>query len=117
MQLSRIMSSASSLVFHRVFVYGTLKRGQPNHHIITNREEFGYSSFVTTGQTVEQFPLILGTRFNIPFLIAAPGKGKYVSGEIYNVDERMFAKLDELEDYPNLYDRMEVNIDTGTEDG
>jgi gamma-glutamylaminecyclotransferase len=41
--------------------------------------------------------------------------GNFINGEIYEVDEPMFAVLDKLEDYPNWYDRQ--ILDMATEDG
>ncbi|TMW41181.1 hypothetical protein DOY81_013738 [Sarcophaga bullata] len=88
----------------KVFVYGTLKRGEPNHHWLT-RSENGYAHFVGEGTTVEKFPLVVGTRYNIPFLLDKRGCGHQIKGEIYEVDKTMFANLDVLEDYPVYYDR------------
>ncbi|XP_036331369.1 putative gamma-glutamylcyclotransferase CG2811 isoform X1 [Rhagoletis pomonella] len=88
----------------KVFVYGTLKRGEPNHHWLT-RPENGHSRFVCEAQTVQKFPLVIGTRYNIPFLLNKPGAGHNICGEVYEVDDTMFANLDVLEDYPNYYDR------------
>ncbi|XP_065370282.1 putative gamma-glutamylcyclotransferase CG2811 isoform X2 [Calliphora vicina] len=88
----------------KVFVYGTLKRGEPNHHWLT-RNENGIARFVGEGMTVERFPLVVGTRYNIPFLLDKRGTGNNIKGEIYEVDEKMFANLDILEDYPVYYDR------------
>ncbi|KAH8252495.1 hypothetical protein KR032_000255, partial [Drosophila birchii] len=95
----------------RVFVYGTLKRGEPNHHWLTKKEN-GQSRFLGKGTTVVRFPLVVGTRYNIPFLLARPGQGNHIQGEIYEVDQAMFGKLDELEEYPNYYDREEQAIRT-----
>lgn len=39
-----------------------------------------------------------------------PNTGHYINGEIYLVDDKMFGHLDELEDYPLLYDRKVFNI-------
>lgn len=88
----------------KVFVYGTLKRGEPNHHWLT-RKENGIARFVGEGTTVERFPLVVGTRYNIPFLLDKRGEGHNIRGEVYEVDEKMFANLDILEDYPVYYDR------------
>lgn len=96
----------------RVFVYGTLKKGEPNHHWLTNSEMNGVSRFVARGSTVVKFPLVIGTRYNIPFLLARPGVGHHIQGEIYEVDDQMFGKLDELEDYPRYYDRELQQIKT-----
>lgn len=95
----------------KVFVYGTLKRGEPNHHWLTKAEN-GYARFIAAGQTDEKFPLVMGTRYNIPFLLDKPGVGHNIQGEIYEVDKSMFGNLDILEDYPNYYDREIQKITT-----
>ncbi|EDV37240.2 uncharacterized protein Dana_GF11525 [Drosophila ananassae] len=97
--------------WRRVFVYGTLKKGEPNHHWLTSVEN-GQARFLGKGTTAVKFPLVVGTRYNIPFLLARPGKGTHIEGEIYEVDEAMFGKLDQLEDYPDYYDREEQQIHT-----
>ncbi|CRK99930.1 CLUMA_CG013230, isoform A [Clunio marinus] len=100
----------------KVFVYGTLKNGQPNYHLLNNIEN-GFSKFVAIGKTSQKFPLVVGTRYNIPFLINRPGIGNHVVGEIYSIDEKMFARLDVLEDYPEFYDReiQDIDIEDGKE--
>ena len=45
-----------------VFVYGTLKRGQPNHHWLSSAEN-GYQRFLGEGATVTQFPLVIASRY------------------------------------------------------
>ena len=47
-----------------VFVYGTLKRGEPNHHLM---EKLG--KFVGTAKIIGNYKLVIGTEYNIPFLI------------------------------------------------
>ncbi|XP_075165105.1 putative gamma-glutamylcyclotransferase CG2811 isoform X2 [Haematobia irritans] len=106
------MSKVSDKLF-KVFVYGTLKRNEPNHHWLT-RQENGYARFVAEGSTNEKFPLVVGTRYNIPFLLDKRGLGNNIQGEIYEVDEKMFGNLDILEDYPNYYDREIQKITTAT---
>jgi len=58
---------------HGIFIYGTLKRGQPNHHAL---QEFGNHQFFGTGCTEQKYPLIIDTVSNLPFLVDAPGKGQ-----------------------------------------
>ncbi|KAF2359512.1 Gamma-glutamylcyclotransferase AIG2-like [Trinorchestia longiramus] len=87
-----------------VFVYGTLKVGEPNHHWLSNAAN-GYNRLVGTARTVDKFPLVIASRYNIPYLLNAPGIGKNVEGEVYEVDEQMLAKLDILEDHPKYYKR------------
>lgn len=95
----------------KVFVYGTLKKGEPNHHWLT-RPENGFARFISAGSTDEKFPLVIGTRYNIPFLLDKRGMGHNIRGEIYEVDEVMFGNLDILEEYPNYYDREIQKITT-----
>jgi len=65
------------MAVHRVFVYGTLKNGQPNHHWL------GASKCLGRGHTLEMYPLIIATQYNIPFLLYAPGQGNHVKGNLY----------------------------------
>ena len=58
------------------FVYGTLKRGQPNHYRLG--KEFGASLFIGTARSIQQFPLVIASKYNIPFLLYAAGKGKVI---------------------------------------
>ncbi|XP_059620036.1 putative gamma-glutamylcyclotransferase CG2811 [Phlebotomus argentipes] len=94
----------ASSTLRRFFVYGTLKRGEPNHQLLT-RPENGVSKFVGRAETTVKLPLVIGTRYNIPFLLNQRGTGHFVRGEIYEVDDGMMEKLDELEGYPEFYDR------------
>ncbi|XP_055690789.1 putative gamma-glutamylcyclotransferase CG2811 isoform X1 [Lutzomyia longipalpis] len=94
----------SSSALRRFFVYGTLKRGEPNHKLLTSPEN-GVGKFVGRGETTIKFPLVIGTRYNIPFLLNKRNTGNFVRGEIYEVDDTMVGKLDELEGYPDFYDR------------
>ncbi|CAB3402087.1 unnamed protein product [Caenorhabditis bovis] len=57
-----------------VFVYGTLKREEPNHKVLVDTP--GYQKFISSGSTCCQYPLVIGTKFNIPFLLNKPGEGK-----------------------------------------
>lgn len=95
----------------RVFVYGTLKRGEPNNHWLTNTTN-GLAEFFTQGKTKNQFPLVIATQYNVPFLLNSPGVGRQIKGEIYDIDSKMLARLDVLEDYPRLYDRQVQDIVT-----
>lgn len=59
-------------------------------------------------------PLIIASRFNIPFLLPFPGHGHRVTGEVFEIDEKMLLKLDVLEDYPVLYARAVQDFETET---
>ncbi|KAK7792149.1 hypothetical protein R5R35_000416 [Gryllus longicercus] len=88
----------------KVFVYGTLKQNEPNHYWILDKSE-GFSRFICKAQTVEKYPLIIASRYNIPFLLDVPGQGHHVIGEVYEVDESMLKHLDVLEEHPDFYVR------------
>ncbi|XP_073986174.1 putative gamma-glutamylcyclotransferase CG2811 isoform X2 [Rhodnius prolixus] len=94
--------------YGRLFVYGTLKKGEPNHHWL--RPQNGFAKFVDNGTTVKKYPLIIATKYNIPFLIDAPGQGYKVFGEVYEIDEKMLHNIDSLEDHPHFYVRRLEDI-------
>ncbi len=58
-----------------VFVYGTLKLGQPNGHMMLNRTE-GHAEYLCRAVTVDQYPLVIATKYNIPFMLRLKGTGK-----------------------------------------
>ena len=89
---------------HKVFVYGTLKQGEPNQHWLTN-EGHGLARFISQATTTVKYPLVIASNYNIPFLLDKPGTGQIVKGEIYEVDNKMLQNLDILEDHPKWYIR------------
>ncbi|OXA61140.1 putative gamma-glutamylcyclotransferase CG2811 isoform X2 [Folsomia candida] len=93
-----------------VFVYGTLKFGEPNHHWLTDPAH-GFAKFVGEGTTKQLYPLVIASKYNIPFLLDSPRTGKHIRGEVYEIDDKMLANLDILEEYPKLYTRREEEID------
>lgn len=62
----------------RVFVYGTLKRGEPNNSLISNKEN-GYAKLIGLGKTLLKYPLVIATKYNIPFMLNKPGIGNVSS--------------------------------------
>ncbi|XP_047102615.1 putative gamma-glutamylcyclotransferase CG2811 isoform X3 [Schistocerca piceifrons] len=97
------------MALHKVFVYGTLKKGEPNHFYFTNKAN-GYAKFISAAETVKRYPLIIDTQYNIPFLIHKEGVGHNVIGEVYEVDDTMLKALDGLESHPDLYCRLEDHV-------
>jgi gamma-glutamylcyclotransferase (GGCT)/AIG2-like uncharacterized protein YtfP len=45
--------------FFKVFVYGTLKRGERNFYVLEDKRH-GFSEFQANGRTKEKFPLVVG---------------------------------------------------------
>nr|XP_022305341.1 gamma-glutamylaminecyclotransferase-like [Crassostrea virginica]XP_022305342.1 gamma-glutamylaminecyclotransferase-like [Crassostrea virginica]XP_022305343.1 gamma-glutamylaminecyclotransferase-like [Crassostrea virginica] len=94
---------------NRVFVYGTLKNGQPNHFRLMDPGS-GTSSFIGQGQTLEKYPLVIERSWNMPCLLNLPGSGLIVKGEIYDVDDQKMKFLDFFEDHPELYTRTRISV-------
>ncbi|XP_035657964.1 gamma-glutamylaminecyclotransferase-like isoform X1 [Branchiostoma floridae] len=94
----------------RVFVYGTLKRGQPNYHYMVNTDN-GMAKFVGKGRTADRLPLVVASKYNIPFLLDLRGQGEHVEGEIYDVDQKMADFLDDFESHPTLYQNTPIPVE------
>nr|XP_022295685.1 putative gamma-glutamylcyclotransferase CG2811 [Crassostrea virginica] len=96
----------------RVFLYGTLKKDQPNHARMAAGLQSEDCVFEGIGETQTRYPLIVDPLFNIPFLLGAPNhpKALNVEGEVYSVSEKMLKNLDELERHPTFYTRQEIPV-------
>ena len=92
----------------QVFVYGTLKRGFPNHHAIAK-----HVSFVGRFRTIEAYPLVVGGRWFSPNLINEPSQGHRVLGEVFETDTQGLDFLDQLEGthHPRGYRRISVVVE------
>ena len=93
---------------HRVFVYGTLKRDFPNHGA-------WMKEYPCLGRfrTCVAFPLVVGGKWFSPCLIAEPGVGVPVFGEVFELDDRGLDVLDAIEgtDVPNGYRRIGIAVE------
>lgn len=72
---------------HLVFVFGTLKEGFPNKGI----------RMAGTFLTKECYPLYLVGERHSPWLINAPGDGKRIVGQVFEVDQAALEAMDKLE--------------------
>jgi gamma-glutamylcyclotransferase (GGCT)/AIG2-like uncharacterized protein YtfP len=87
-----------------LFVYGTLRRGEPNH------QELGGARFIARVRTAPVYELVdLG---HFPALVE--GGTTAVQGELYEVDEHWVDRLDAFEEAPELYDRKHVRLEGDT---
>ncbi|MFM7314435.1 MAG: gamma-glutamylcyclotransferase [Cyanobium sp.] len=84
-----------------LFVYGSLKRGQANHHHLADAPFEGEA--VIGGVQLHD----LG-----PFPMAIPGEGR-IHGELYRVDAGRLALLDRFEGVPRLYERRILPLSDG----
>lgn len=92
-----------------IFVYGTLKKSQPNYFRMLDRNN-GKAEFLASALTTEKYPLVIASKYNVPFLLNIPGQGHRIHGEIYKVDEKMLKFLDAFEKVPSIYQRTLVNL-------
>ncbi|XP_037088268.1 gamma-glutamylaminecyclotransferase-like [Pollicipes pollicipes] len=92
-----------------VFVYGTLKAGEPNHRLLMD-EQTGLARLVAPAVTERRLPLVIASRYNIPYLVDAPGQGHRVRGELYAVDVAKLAWLDRFEGVPRHYERCAESV-------
>lgn len=60
---------------HRIFVYGTLKRGMANYYLMTA----GNAVLLGEAKLTRNYPLVVGGRWNVPYLLPAEGQGKVSS--------------------------------------
>ncbi|XP_033117651.1 putative gamma-glutamylcyclotransferase CG2811 [Anneissia japonica] len=91
------------------FVYGTLKRGQPNHNLLQATSN-GKGRYIGKARTLEKWPLVVSSRYNIPYILDCAGKGNNVTGEVYEIDDKMLAALDKLEAHPVYYQRTDIQV-------
>ena len=74
----------TSLSWHTlpVFVYGTLKREQPNHFILETAISKSQAKFLGQATTVDCWPLIVHSQFNVPFLLDCKHTGNVSSNTL-----------------------------------
>ena len=91
---------------HSVFVYGTLRNGHSNHHLLNDAYCYGvgstesnYSMYIIGG-----YPYVTSSETRYPIV-----------GELYGVDDESLIKLDKMEGHPRYYECMETLIIVGKE--
>jgi len=88
----------------RVFVYGTLLRGHPNHGHLRGAPFLG--------------PHVTGPAYTMLHLGGYPGVRKggrtAVTGEVFRVSRATLARLDRLEDCPRLFVREPIDTPYGS---
>ena len=90
---------------HRLFVYGTLMKGEHHHDVLKE------ARFVGLSETRPEYELVQIDYY--PALI--PGGSLRIIGELYEVDDALLARLDELEEVPHYYVRERISLADGSE--
>lgn len=100
---------------HTVFVYGTLKTGHWNNHVLHT----GKATLVGTGQTVPKYLLFDG---GFPKMATMPIHASvdivakltpllgHVRGEVWRIDDEGLMNCDRLEGHPKFYCRERIGI-------
>ncbi|NIL97910.1 MAG: gamma-glutamylcyclotransferase [Planctomycetales bacterium] len=92
----------------KLFIYGTLKRGQSRHALLSGQR------FLGTARTQPAYRLYdLGA---YPGLVADQ-RGYQVEGEVWEIDDQCLARLDQVEGVPRLYRRAIVQLQGGRHAG
>ena len=88
---------------HRIFAYGSLKRGCHNHHFI--EQAYYHGEYRTDARytlvSLGDYPAVINNGTTA------------IQGEVYALDARTLQQVDELEDYPELYDRILIDTPYG----
>lgn len=87
-----------------VFVYGSLKRGQANHHLLKSGHWQGTASLAG---------LALYDLGPFPMAIANDDATSWLEGELYAVGAQLLERLDHFEGVPRLYERQARTLADG----
>ena len=92
---------------HIIFVYGTLKRGFPNHALMSG------AMFLGEARTVEAYPMVVQGQSFSPVIMPEPGAGHRILGELWQVDDAQLVRLDDLESthLPTGYIRERIEVE------
>lgn len=82
---------------HLVFVYGTLRQGESNHHYLGNAQWLGQETLSA------QFAM-----YDVGEYPAIVAGNQAIIGDVYRVSDVILAELDELEEVPFEYRREQV---------
>jgi gamma-glutamylcyclotransferase (GGCT)/AIG2-like uncharacterized protein YtfP len=88
---------------YKVFVYGTLKRGYGNHHLLKNQLYLGKA------KTKQKWAMV-GNGMPFPYVLSVNNLGYQVEGEVYMVDGLTLKALDRLEGVPTHYKKLNVGV-------
>ena len=96
-----------------LFVYGSLRKGFPNHYLVEDSPYIGEFTTVDTylmvGTKSKSFPYILHKTY------AIANQTTHILGEVYDISEDTLGKIDRLEGHPDTYLRLRVCITNGKE--
>jgi gamma-glutamylcyclotransferase (GGCT)/AIG2-like uncharacterized protein YtfP len=87
----------------RIFVYGTLMRGEPGADLLAA------ARFLGAARTTPRYLLLdLGA-----YPALCEGGACAVAGELYELDEALLAAIDDYEGHPDLFRRAPISLEGG----
>lgn len=94
-----------------VFVYGTLKTGGRFHYRLTGTQAYCGNGTLIGDARILNKEYVMRDLTSFPALQRVePGSGTYIKGELYLIDAKTLAVLDQVEDYPHLYNRELIDV-------
>lgn len=89
-----------------LFVYGSLKKGFDNHHLLSK-----HTKRIGKAITMSKFGMFEDSFGNYPYLIPVPQMR--IHGELYGIQRKeLLEKLDKFEGYPEYYERKKILVKT-----
>lgn len=94
---------------HKLFVYGSLKRGFKQHerHMKTAR----FIASTKTAQPAFNLVAVLDSNVDFPYPGMMEDGDFHVKGELYEIDDALLKRLDEYEG--EGYERIEIELEGG----
>ena len=92
-----------------LFVYGSLRRGFPNHFLLEK------SIYMGTYSTVDKYHMIGQVSKSFPYVVDSEtefddANPTHIIGELYDIEADVLQDLDELEGHPDFYTRRTVQV-------
>lgn len=87
----------------KVFTYGSLKRGKSNHSVLKHSDFLGVASTIDAKYTMfhnSAYPAVIETEY-------CP---KHIGGEVFRVNPKTLALLDQIEGNGYYYTRNQVGV-------
>ncbi len=84
-----------------IFVYGSLRQGHGNHHLLEGAYCYG------TGTTVDKYAMYVVSGY--PYVTSSETRYPIV-GELYAIDDERLETLDRMEGHPRYYVRRETAV-------
>jgi len=103
---------------HRIFVYGTLMKGERNHHLMAGTKLInGHARTKENSYLMQVFKSSSSEGKYTPAVTTCYSErdgAKCIKGEVYEVDNHQLEELDKLEENGVRYQRKLVTLENGT---